>query len=28
MHNIFPYAAEVKLSSFKTPITGHYRWKY
>lgn len=28
IHNIFPFAAEVKLSSFKTPITGHYRWKY
>jgi uncharacterized protein YijF (DUF1287 family) len=28
IHNIFPYAAEVKLSSFKTPITGHFRWVY
>ncbi len=28
IHNIHPFAAEVKLSSFKTPIAGHYRWKY
>ncbi|MEW9108269.1 MAG: DUF1287 domain-containing protein [Cytobacillus gottheilii] len=28
IHNIRPFAAEIKLSSFKTPITGHYRWKY
>ena len=28
IHNIYPFAAEVKLSSFKTPIAGHYRWKY
>lgn len=28
IHNIRPFASEVKLSSFKTPITGHYRWKY
>lgn len=28
LHNIRPFAAEVKLSSFKTPIAGHYRWKY
>jgi uncharacterized protein len=28
IHNIRPFAAEVKLSSFKTPIAGHYRWKY
>lgn len=28
IHNIRPFAAEVKLSSFKTPITGHYRWNY
>lgn len=28
IHNIPPFAAEVKLSSFKTPITGHYRWNY
>lgn len=28
IHNNPPFAAEVKLSSFKTPIAGHYRWKY
>jgi uncharacterized protein YijF (DUF1287 family) len=28
IHNIRPFAAEVKLSSFQTPIAGHYRWKY
>jgi uncharacterized protein YijF (DUF1287 family) len=28
IHNFRPFAAEVKLSSFKTPIAGHYRWKY
>ncbi|WP_078380614.1 DUF1287 domain-containing protein [Sutcliffiella halmapala] len=28
LHNTYPFAAEVKLSSFKSPITGHYRWKY
>lgn len=28
IHNIRPFAAEVKLSSFNTPIAGHYRWKY
>ncbi|WP_442599861.1 DUF1287 domain-containing protein [Neobacillus sp. D3-1R] len=28
INNNPPYAAEVKLSSFKTPIAGHYRWKY
>lgn len=28
IHNTYPFAAEVKLSSFKSPITGHYRWKY
>lgn len=28
INNNPPFAAEVKLSSFKTPIAGHYRWKY
>lgn len=28
IHNNPPFASEVKLSSFKTPIAGHYRWKY
>lgn len=28
IHSIFPYAAEVKLTSFQSPITGHYRWRY
>ncbi|MDZ5471287.1 DUF1287 domain-containing protein [Bacillus sp. 31A1R] len=28
IHNNPPYAAEVKLKSFKTPIAAHYRWKY
>ncbi|MDQ0273169.1 DUF1287 domain-containing protein [Cytobacillus purgationiresistens] len=28
IHNIQPFAAEVRLSSFTTPIAGHYRWKY
>ncbi|WP_096153520.1 DUF1287 domain-containing protein [Bacillus sp. FJAT-45066] len=28
IHNTKPFAAEVKLSSIKTPIAGHYRWKY
>lgn len=28
IHNNPPFAAEVKLTSFKTPIAGHYRWKY
>lgn len=28
IHNNRPFAAEVKLSSFKTPIAGHYRWRY
>lgn len=28
IHNNPPFASEVKLSSFKTPIGGHYRWKY
>ncbi|MFC0560320.1 DUF1287 domain-containing protein [Halalkalibacter alkalisediminis] len=28
IHNNRPFAAEVKLSSFTTPIAGHYRWNY
>ncbi|MHC0036977.1 DUF1287 domain-containing protein [Pseudoneobacillus sp. C159] len=28
IHNNPPFAAEVKLTSFKTPIAAHYRWKY
>ncbi|WP_034262558.1 DUF1287 domain-containing protein [Bacillus sp. J33] len=28
IHNSAPFAAEVKLSSFKTPITAHYRWDF
>lgn len=28
IHNIHPFAAEVKLTSFSTPIKGHYRWRY
>lgn len=28
IHNNPPFAAEVKLKSFKTPIAGHYRWKF
>jgi uncharacterized protein YijF (DUF1287 family) len=28
IHNTQPFAAEVKLKSFRTPIAGHYRWKY
>ncbi|MBD8070099.1 DUF1287 domain-containing protein [Bacillus sp. PS06] len=28
IHNNPPFAAEVKLSSFKTPIAGHFRWNY
>lgn len=28
IHNNPPFAAEVKLTSFKTPIAGHYRWNY
>lgn len=28
IHNNRPFAAEVKLSSFATPIAGHYRWNY
>lgn len=28
IHNNRPFAAEVKLSSFTTPIAGHFRWRY
>lgn len=28
IYNNPPFASEVKLTSFKTPIAGHYRWKY
>ncbi|MDX5474743.1 MAG: DUF1287 domain-containing protein [Bacillaceae bacterium] len=28
IHNTKPFAAEIKLSSIKTPIAGHYRWRY
>jgi uncharacterized protein len=28
IHNNPPFAAEVKLTSFSTPIAAHYRWKY
>ncbi len=28
IHNNRPFAAEVKLTSFSTPIAGHYRWVY
>ncbi|WP_261133520.1 DUF1287 domain-containing protein [Bacillus sp. Marseille-Q3570] len=28
IHNNQPFAAEVKLTSFRTPIAGHYRWNY
>ncbi|WP_216827544.1 DUF1287 domain-containing protein [Alkalihalobacterium elongatum] len=28
IHNNRPFAAEVKLTSFSTPIAAHYRWKY
>ncbi|WP_078543331.1 DUF1287 domain-containing protein [Litchfieldia alkalitelluris] len=28
IHNNPPFAAEVKLTSFQTPIAGHYRWRY
>ncbi|MBT2691165.1 DUF1287 domain-containing protein [Bacillus sp. ISL-47] len=28
IHNSTPFAAEVKLSSFQTPITAHYRWNF
>lgn len=28
IHNTPPFAAEIKLSSYKQPIAGHYRWKF
>jgi uncharacterized protein len=28
INNNPPYAAQVKLTSFSTPIAAHYRWKY
>ncbi|WP_342527736.1 DUF1287 domain-containing protein [Chryseomicrobium sp. FSL W7-1435] len=28
IHNMPPFAAEIKLSSYKQPIAGHYRWKF
>jgi uncharacterized protein len=28
INNNPPFAAEVKLTSFQTPIAAHYRWKY
>jgi uncharacterized protein YijF (DUF1287 family) len=28
IHNTYPFASEIKLTSFKSPITGHYRWKF
>lgn len=28
IHNNPPFAAEIKLTSFKTPIAGHFRWNY
>ncbi|MFA9558845.1 DUF1287 domain-containing protein [Evansella sp. AB-rgal1] len=28
IHNTWPHAAEIKLTSFRTPIAGHYRWNY
>ncbi|QNO14698.1 DUF1287 domain-containing protein [Alkalicella caledoniensis] len=28
IHNSPPYASEVKLKSYNTPIEGHYRWRY
>ncbi len=28
IHNTYPFASEIKLTSFSSPITGHYRWKY
>lgn len=28
IHNNPPFAAEIKLKSIKTPIAGHFRWKY
>lgn len=28
IHNSPPFAAEIKLKSIKTPVAGHFRWKY
>ncbi|QFT89012.1 hypothetical protein FIU87_10175 [Bacillus sp. THAF10] len=28
IHNTYPHASEIKLTSFNSPITGHYRWNY
>lgn len=28
IHNIPPFASEIKLTSYKSAIAGHYRWKY
>lgn len=28
IHNTYPFASEIKLTSFNAPITGHFRWKY
>ncbi|MCD8511827.1 MAG: DUF1287 domain-containing protein [Bacillus sp. (in: Bacteria)] len=28
IHNSRPFASEVKLTSLRTPIAGHYRWNY
>ncbi|CAM3066568.1 DUF1287 domain-containing protein [Filibacter tadaridae] len=28
IHNTPPFASEIKLTSYKKPIVGHYRWKY
>ncbi|RJS60200.1 DUF1287 domain-containing protein [Bacillus sp. PK3_68] len=28
IHNTPPFASEIKLSSYTSPIAGHFRWKY
>ncbi|CEG26975.1 DUF1287 domain-containing protein [Bacillus sp. B-jedd] len=28
IHNIPPFASEIKLTSYQHPIAGHYRWNY
>ncbi|WP_226681422.1 DUF1287 domain-containing protein [Sutcliffiella horikoshii] len=28
IHNTYPFASEIKLTAFKSPITGHFRWNY
>ena len=28
IHNTPPFASEIKLTSYKKPIAGHYRWRY